>query len=249
MYSKVIYMWQNCLATKLKSLCRTNLHAGDKSISQSVNKEEAWDSTDLLGSVCAPEDFYTTFFKAFFSFLDAIASPSTYCQWVGQSVIHSFRFGAIATNTQYLYKIPIPILISTDLLGSVCAPEGRLTRTESWSDRRVPWTLRWEFLNIEVGISEYWGGNVFISFLRRIQSVRPSTLASECDAVLPPSVMVFLETWMKPKRNMCWREMSKMWHEVTGEERQHRQKAGKLRFCKTAQINYFSLICSIIEPQ
>ena len=48
---------------------------------------------------------------------------------------------------------------------------------------------------------------------------------------------------------MCWREMSKMWHEVAGDERRHRQKAGKQRFCKTAQINYFSLICSIIEPQ
>ena len=173
MYSKVIYMWQNCLATKLKSLCRTNLHAGDKSISQSVNKEEAWDSTDLLGSVCAPEDFYTTFFKAFFSFLDAIASPSTYCQWVGQSVIHSFRFGAIATNPQYLYKIPIPILISTDLLGSVCAPEGRLTRTESWSDRRVPWTLSWE--------------------------------------------ISWFKTWMWEMRDVWWREMYKMWHEVCPE--------------------------------
>ena len=37
MYSKVIYMWQNCPATKPKSLCRTNLHVGGKyqvSISQ-----------------------------------------------------------------------------------------------------------------------------------------------------------------------------------------------------------------------
>ena len=66
----------------------------------------------------------------------------------------------------------------------------------------------------------------------------------------------YLHLWwyfLKPgwcrKRNMCWREMSKTWHELAGDERRHRQKGGKRRFCKTAQINYFSLICSIIEPQ
>ena len=157
-------MWQNCLATKPKSLCRTNLHVGGKyqvSISQQRRSFGAYWPAGVC--VCSWVEIVPIPIPLQNTNTNTQLTCWRLCLFLSGDCTNTNTF----TKYQYQYQYP------TDLLGSVWAPEGRLTRTESWSDRRVPWTLSWE--------------------------------------------ISWFKTWMWEMRDVWWREMYKMWHEVCPE--------------------------------